>query len=323
MKINLAFPILLCALITGCSQVNESVYLFSYIVQGKDKEGLRLAYSTDGYDWKSVQNGRSFLTPSVGSTKNDKQFILHGDSSTIMRDPCIIAGNDGFFHMVWTVAWNEKGIGYASSKDLVHWSEQRYIPVMAHEPDVVNCWAPEIFFDEKNYEYLVFWASTVPGKFPSDSTDGNRFNNRIYYVTTKDFLSFSEIKLFYDHGLDVIDATIQKAGKQYLMFIKEYNISPPHDKNISLIRSETLYGPFPPARPLEGKYWGEGPTAIKIGKYWVVYFDRYTEGKMGAMRSEDLVNWEDISDKINFPEGVSHGTVFTINRKILDNLINN
>lgn len=44
---------------------------------------------------------------------------------------------------------------------------------------------------------------------------------------------------------------------------------------------------------------------------------------MAAMRSENLVNWEDISDKVAFPEGVSHNTVFKIKRKIIKNLINN
>ncbi len=64
-----------------------------------------------------------------------------------MRDPCIIRGADGLFHMVWTVSWNERTIGYASSKDLIHWSEQQAIPVMEHEPTTLNCWAPEIFYD--------------------------------------------------------------------------------------------------------------------------------------------------------------------------------
>lgn len=40
-----------------------------------------------------------------------------------MRDPCIIAGPDGVFHLVWTISWNEKGIGYAHSKDLIHWTD--------------------------------------------------------------------------------------------------------------------------------------------------------------------------------------------------------
>ena len=39
----------------------------------------------------------------------------------------IIKGGDGKFHMVWTVSWEEKGIGYANSEDLINWSEQVFI----------------------------------------------------------------------------------------------------------------------------------------------------------------------------------------------------
>jgi len=32
-----------------------------------------------------------------------------------VRDPCIIPGKDGSYHMFWTVGWNEQGIGYKYS----------------------------------------------------------------------------------------------------------------------------------------------------------------------------------------------------------------
>ena len=64
-----------------------------------------------------------------------------------MRDPCIIFGPDKKFHMVYTISWRERSIGYTSSKDLINWSKQIEIPVMVHEKNALNCWAPEIFFD--------------------------------------------------------------------------------------------------------------------------------------------------------------------------------
>ena len=30
-----------------------------------------------------------------------------------MRDPCLVAGPDGQFHLVWTTGWWDKGIGIA------------------------------------------------------------------------------------------------------------------------------------------------------------------------------------------------------------------
>jgi hypothetical protein len=148
------------------------------------------------------------------------------------------------------------------------------------------------------------------------------YNHRIYSVTTKDFKTFSETKLFYDKGFNVIDATIINTGKNYVMFVKDETKTPPQ-KNIRVTTSNSLYGPYSsPSGPITGKYWAEGPTSVKIKDTWFVYFDKYTEKKMGALTSKDLINYVDISDKIVFPDGVRHGTIIEVNEKILDKLIN-
>jgi len=82
------------------AQAKKSPYLFAYF-KGNGEDGLHLAYSLDGYKWAALKNDQSFLKPTVSKDK-------------LMRDPCIIKGKDGLFHMVWTVSWNDKGIGYAS-----------------------------------------------------------------------------------------------------------------------------------------------------------------------------------------------------------------
>ena len=123
------------------AQQTDSVFLFSYF-NNNGKDGLHLAYSSDGYNWTALNNDRSLLLP-----------VLSKDS--LMRDPCIIRGADNLFHMVWTVSWNERGIGYARSKDLVHWSEQQFIPVMMHEDSARNCWAPEITYDKNGNRRMI------------------------------------------------------------------------------------------------------------------------------------------------------------------------
>jgi hypothetical protein len=292
------------------AQVNAGgkVYIFSYF-KGNGEDGLHLAYSRDGLTWTSLNNDRSFLKPLVGVSK-------------LMRDPCIIRTKDGTFHMVWTAGWTEGGIGYASSKDLVNWSEQKYIEVMAKEPTARNTWAPEIIYDEKGRQFLIFWSTTIPGRFPeTDAQAESKYNHRIYSTTTKDFISFSETRLFYEPGFNVIDATIQKNGKGYVMFLKDETVVPPQ-KNIKTAKSASLYGPYPKAsEPITGKYWAEGPTAAKIGKVWYVYFDKYRERKYGAVVSDDLKVWVDISDKITFPDGARHGTVLEVDEKILETLL--
>jgi hypothetical protein len=294
-------------ILKGFSQGETSVYMFSYFINNGE-DGLHLAYSKDGLIWKSLKNNTSFLTPEVGEDK-------------LMRDPCVISGPDGKFHMVWTVSWKEKGIGYASSKDLIHWSEQKFIPVMKHETTARNCWAPEIFYDEDSKQYLIFWSTTIPGRFPETETGGdNGYNHRMYYVTTKDFKKYSQTKLFYNQGFNVIDGTLIKANNQYVLFLKNETRTPP-EKNIRIASSSELAGNYSPAsEPITGDYWAEGPTPVKIGDYWLVYFDKYRKGKMGAVRSKDLKNWEDISEQIDFPDGTRHGTVFKVSEKLLEKL---
>lgn len=281
----------------------KSVYLFSYF-KGNGEDGLHLAYSEDGYKWQSLKKDASFLTPEVGKDK-------------LMRDPCIIKGGDGLYHMVWTVSWTDKGIGYASSKDLIHWSKQEFLPVMEHEIGTRNTWAPEITYDEVNKEYMIYWASTITGKFPeTQSTEDSGYNHRIYYTITKDFKTYTPTKLLYEPGFNVIDSSILKDDKGYIMFLKD-ETKVPVQKNLRVAYSDKLTGPYSKASaPITGNYWAEGPTAIKIDGKWMMYFDKYRDHKYGALK-QTANGWEDVSDKISFPSGTRHGTVLEVPKSTL------
>jgi hypothetical protein len=309
MRLIIAFTCLLF-FITGQSQkLKENIYLFSYFINN-GADGLHYAYSEDGFQWKTFKHDSSFLKPVLSKDK-------------LMRDPCIIRGGDKQFHMVWTVSWKERGIGYASSKDLVHWSKQQYIPVMETEDSAKNCWAPEITYDAAKKEYMIYWATTIAGKYPADASVENGNNHRIYYTTTKNFKTYSQTAMLYDKGFNVIDATIVPAGRQFVMFLKDETPKPVPQKNIRTALSTKLTGDYSgPSKPITGNYWAEGPTAIKIGDEWIVYFDKYRDHQYGAVSSKDLVNWKDISDKVSFPKGTRHGTVFMVTRKEFEVLAN-
>ncbi|MHC0442494.1 prolyl oligopeptidase family serine peptidase [Flavobacterium sp. 3-210] len=281
-------------------------YVFSYF-KGNGEDGLHLAYSEDGYKWTALKNDTSFLTPEVGKDK-------------LMRDPCVIKGGDGLYHMVWTVSWTDKGIGYASSKDLIHWSKQEFIPVMTHEEKARNTWAPEITYDEKSKIYMIYWASTIDGKFlETKSEEEKGYNHRIYYTTTKDFKKFAKTKLLYEPGFNVIDATIVKQGQQFVMYLKDETRNPVQ-KNIKIAFSKNLTGPYSPAsKAITGDYWAEGPTAVKIDNNWIVYFDKYTQKKYGAVKKTSK-GWEDISQQVIFPTGTRHGTVIKISVEEINTL---
>jgi hypothetical protein len=283
---------------------SSPIYLFSYF-KNNGQDGLHLAYSEDGYKWNALKNDSSFLKPMVAKDK-------------LMRDPCIVRGADGLFHMVWTVSWADRGIGYANSKDLIHWSPQQFIPVMMQEDSAKNCWAPEITYDSKSKQYMIYWATTIAGKYKMDSLVEKGYNHRLYYVITKDFKTFSKAKMLYDKGFNVIDATIVPDGKRFVMFLKDETRIPPQ-KNIKIAFSKKLHKGYGNASaPITGRYWAEGPTTLKIKDNWILYFDKYTEHKYGAVASMDLINWSDISDKVSLPNGMRHGSIFTISRDELE-----
>ena len=92
---------------SACAQTlpQDQVLLFSSF-RNDGETGLHFAYSEDGLTWKGLRDNKSFLTPKVGNK--------------LMRDPCIIQGPDGRYHMVWTTGWWENNIGIAHSDDLIH-----------------------------------------------------------------------------------------------------------------------------------------------------------------------------------------------------------
>lgn len=292
----------------------EQAYVFSYFDNNTQAAGLLLAYSYDGLHWTALNDNKSTLAPEVGKDK-------------LMRDPSICQGPDGTFHMVWTSSWTDKIIGYASSKDLVHWSEQKAIPVMEWEPRTRNSWAPELYYDADTELFWIFWASSVPGAEGIITTthSEDEYNHRIYCTTTKDFETFSETKLWFNPLFNAIDAAVVKDPEngELIMAVKNEGLEP-LEKNIRISRAKTMAEGFDinVSDPILDWHWLEGPSPIFIGNDLVVFFDKYSEHKYGAVISHDHgYTWEDITDQIEMPEGMSHGTAFKVDKAVVENLI--
>lgn len=280
--------------------------------RGNGESGLHLLWSTNGYHWTALRNDRPFLRPEVGGYR-------------LMRDPCIAQGPDGTFHMVWTTAWTtDRGaeIGYASSRDLIQWTPQRALRLMQHEPKTRNLWAPELFYDRRKGRWLVFWSSTIPGRFPeTDDTGDDGYNHRIYMTTTRDFVHFTPTRLFFDPGFNVIDATLLEVPGGYLLVFKDERLRP-LQKRLRIAFATDPEGPFGPVSDPISIDWAEGPSALRIGSEYLIYYDRYSRKRYyGALRSHDLRHWEDVSQEMRFPPGHKHGTVFRVSRAILERLM--
>ena len=286
----------------SCSQAKK-VYLFtSFRDPGRD--GLYLLYSHDAYNWERIDT--VLLKPELGNQK-------------LMRDPSLVEGPDGVFHLVWTTSWRgDLGFGYASSEDLMSWSDQKFIPVMDFDPSTVNVWAPELFYDENDQQFIIIWASTIPGKFDRGIED-ERNNHRMYYTTTKDFQTFSDTKLFLDPGFSLIDAVIVKRGDQDYVLVLKDNTRP--NLNIKVAFGKTPLGPYSEiSEPFTEKFT-EGPTVVKVGSDWLIYYDDYRKKNYGAVRTKDFKTFEDISSAIKIPEGHKHGTIIKTKEEILNQVL--
>ena len=284
------------------------------LLQGKDiyvstsfhepaTEGLRFIYSYDGVKWDSIEG--VFLRPEVGLQK-------------VMRDPSIVRSPDGTFHLVWTSSWRgDQGFGYSSSKDLIHWTPQRFIPT-GMDTTTVNTWAPELFYDDVKRQFMVVWASCVPGRFP-DYQEEHKNNHRLYYLTTKDFKTFSKTKLFYDPGFSAIDATLIKRGKgDYVMVVKD-NSRPM--RNIKVAFAQSPYGAWSAASEPFTEQFTEGPSTAKIGDWYYIYYDSYRHKIYGSHRTKDFKTFQNQTGTVTFPVGHKHGTVFMADEKLVEGLI--
>ena len=138
--------------------------------------------------------------------------------------------------------------------------------------DHVNVWAPEIFYDEDSEQFMVVWASCIPGRFERGIEEENN-NHRLYYITTKDFKTISKAKVLYDPGFSSIDAVLVKRDKNdYVMVLKD-NTRP--ERNLKIAFADSLTGPYSPASQPFTESFVEGPTVEKIGEEYLVYFDVY------------------------------------------------
>ena len=125
---------------------------------------------------------------------------------------------------------------------------------------------------------------------------------------------------------------------------------------LRLARAPSALGPFAPAPLGHTPFWTdslsrqcvEGPTVLRARQQWVVIFDGYRRDcplfvkaptcqrlpglaltaqtpacayqsaqGFGALRSDNLQDWQDVSDEVRFPSHHKHGTALRLRREAL------
>jgi len=291
---------------TGRAARKDDMLLFAYFTTGKagEADGLKLAVSEDGFTFRTLAGGRSLLVPKVGEKK-------------LLRDPFLF--HDGrVYHLLWTTAWEGVTIGHATSRDLIHWSAQQAIPVMADVPGTRNCWAPEAIHDPRTGRTEIFWSSTVSGRFTETAgASESGYNHRLWHISTTDFVSFSAAKPLYDPGFSVIDGSFARGPDDALYLIVKDETVEPQRKYLQVAKADSPTGPFGPLSKPFSPAWVEGPMATRIGDALVCYYDVYKEGRWGAAMTRDMAVWDDVSDRLTMPAGARHGSLLRVPRSLV------
>ncbi len=279
----------------------EGVQLFWLSHEKLLVEALHLAYSYDGLHWTPLNQNR----PIMPVTENNQRI----------RDPFVQRGQDGNFHLLATGGSLPTDIYYARSTDLIHWDEQRSLPVMRSVSEARNAWAPEFIFDPEQNNYFVFWSSSC-GRHGWD-------DSRIWCARTEDFRTFSEPRVLFDPGFTVIDATIARSEDTFYMFFKDERFGHAHGEHryIQLATAPALDGPYELVPGAITPSITEGPAVIRSidPDRWLLIYDHCMDNCYGAAISHDLLHWQTVSDT-RFPPNARHGSVFSITEEELSAL---
>lgn len=146
----------------------DSAYIFVYGTSKNNyHNGLHVAWSLDKHTWHPVGPEHSFVKSDYGPWGAEKKMI----------DPFLFRAPDGVWHCVWSLNSEDGAFAHAHSTDLLTWSRQSYPLVL---PDG-NCLEPMIAYDGANDIYTISWKS-------------DKGQKQAYFVTTKDFKSYSAAK---------------------------------------------------------------------------------------------------------------------------------
>lgn len=298
---------------TNVQEKDYVAYLFAYFKgNAVVDEAVCYAISTDGYNYKALNNNQPIL--------DSKAISLTGG----VRDPHILRGEDGeSFYMVITDMTSSKGwdsnraMILLKSNDLIHWNasnihiQQRY---SGHE-DLKRVWAPQTIFDPAVGKYMVYW-SMKHGDGP----------DIIYYAYANE--AFTDLEgepqvLFLPKGgKSCIDADIINKNGIFHMFYKTEG----HGNGIRLAMTDSLAsGKWieQPGYKQQTRDAVEGSSVFKLNHSdsYILMYDVYGRGRYEFCESYDLDVFRKIDHQISMDFHPRHGSIIPLTRRELARLV--
>lgn len=269
---------------------------------GAERVSLAASQGNDALRWNTLNDGEPLFTSDKGTEGLRDPFIIRspeGDRFFMLATDLKIAGLPGGFTTAQISG--SRAIEIWESDDLVNWSEQRHVVVSSEYAG--NTWAPEAYWDEELDTYVVFWASNLYDT-PNPAERTGVTYNRMIFVTTDDFVTFSEPRIWTDvqrgAGRGMIDSTVAKVGDTYHRFTKdEASMTIRHEQSTDLLATitgslpgtsgpadrwtlikEQIASGLPNGEPGKTFHSGEGPSVFPAnpgdvnGFDWFLFIDQ-------------------------------------------------
>ncbi len=311
-----------------------SSYLFAFFSNNSPYgEQIRYALSDDGYDYRSLNEGRPVIASDSISLKKS------------IRDPHIMRSEDGkTFYMVLTdmrsdEGWQSNdGLILMKSTDLLHWQHTaidfptRFPNLPGFDRENLHAvWAPQTIWDPVEKKYMIYYSiGRHDWEYPTDDPNFNQPYFKLFYsYANEDFTDITEPKLLFDFGTASIDGDIvyDKRNEEYVLFFKDEGRSVMNTKGnfrtrqgVMRATSKSLTGPYTVEyKHLQkpGQYPVEGSSVFPLinSDEYVLMYDCYAEGHYQFCKSSDLKNFTYVRDTKTFGTFTPrHGSVMHITK---------
>lgn len=311
-------------------------YAFAYFT-GNSIAGEKIYFAAsegnNALDWDELNGGQPVITSTLGTKGLRDPFVIRspeGDTFYLLATDLSIGSGTSWGASVRT---GSRYLEVWESNDLINWSAQRH--VLVSPATAGNTWAPEAYYDDDLGAYIVFWASSLYAE--TDTAHTGSTYHRMLYVTTRDFITFSDPVIWQDAGMSRIDSTILKSNDVYYRFTKDEGASGTGCSDIIQERSTSLRATLDSwtiVATCIGKNAGtsavEGPTAFKSnpndvnGDKFYLFVDEYGGRGYIPLETADIANpaWK-VSSSYNLPSSPRHGTVLPVTASELSALKQN
>jgi len=194
-----------------------------------------------GWDnWKNPareSTSRYFESGSSGAGANPSARVawahaLARDDAARLQRQTVLSGKDQwnvatgtFVRAQWTIPADARArmeMPNATNGEIV-WLEGR---MLAHgsarfEPmagkNALDLQNPAMFYDVRNRTYIISWASTIDSNYFQSYQEPEEDNPRLWFTTTKDFVSFTPAQVLFEPGYAVRYGMIVRDGERFAL----------------------------------------------------------------------------------------------------------